>query len=99
MLFKEKLVLKFPLAHYGMVGGLINCSRDVEFEEFNSMWHAEVNVGCDSDGEEIPYYVEAHGYVSDNGEPTTKGLWLSVETDSAGGRFKVLRGIKIVECV
>lgn len=109
MIFKEKLVISIPLAHYGVVDGLINYVRDVERDRFdddcderdengNLWWHADVNVGNDEEGNEYPLVVTAHGLVDNKGDATTERLWVSVDSDY-GYDFKVESGIRVIECV
>lgn len=111
MIFEEKLVLFIPLAHYGIIDGLINYERDVTCDVFdeasgvddrdsngNLWWHADVNIGCDDEGNELPYQVTAHGLVNEQGKATTDKLWLSVDSDY-GHEFNIKSGLRISECI
>ena len=100
MIFYEKLVLHFPLVHYGTIDGLINRERDVEIDENGDLWwHADVTIGKDDEGCDIPYGVTAHGLLDQNCNCTTEGLYLTVESDVGDNQFKVISGIRIIECV
>lgn len=106
MIFKEKLVLLIPLVQYGIVDGLIDYKRDVTYDDADDLkdgeqrwWHADMNIGNDDDGNEIPYNVTAHGKVDDNGNATLDGLYMSVTTDFDRSEFKIISGIKISECI
>ena len=103
MTFNEKLVLMFPLVHYGDVDGLLgrdyaelDCLKD---KDGNLWWSGNVTVGNDRDGNEIPYVVTAHGLMNEQGNVTTEKLWLTVESCDDMSSFKVISGIRILECV
>lgn len=100
MIFYEKLVLHFPLVHYGTIDGLINRGRDVEIDEEGELWwHADVTIGKDDEGRDIPYGVTAHGLIDYYGNCTTDKLYLTVDSDLGSNQFKVISGIRIIECV
>lgn len=99
MTFQEKLVLTFPLVHYGIVDGLIDYDRDVEVSEDGKEWFADVNIGNDEEGNEYPYTITAHGLMKEKGIASTEGLWLEVDSDYDRNSFKIISGIRIDECV
>lgn len=103
MKFNEKIVILFPLVHYGIVDGLLSrCFVEIDDEHDSDgkrWWYGDVTIGLDEDGNEFPYTITANGLVSDDGQPTTDGLWLSVDTDYDRNSFKIISGIRIDECV
>ena len=100
MIFYEKLVLHFPLVHYGIIDGLLNRERDVEIDKEGDLWwSADVTIGKDDNGMDIPYGVTAHGLLDENCNCTTDRLYLTVDSDLGSNQFKVISGIRIIECV